>query len=592
MLTTKIDLGVQTQDQTLLNSKIKDGEITGAKINANAAIDISKLNTTNAEFDSSGALKPGVVTDAKVAAGANIAINKLNTAAAAFDSSGTLKAGVVSNTEVAANAGIVYSKLNLSGSIVDADVAASAAIATAKLADGTNIIMRSGSVAFTGNQSMGAHRLTDLANGQLSQDAVTKAQLDNVTSMVNTFEWQPSVNSATLLTPPPAPAVGDRYLINGIGTGAWLGKDLNIAQWDGSAWQFTAPTLGTFVSSDAESNKLYLFTGATWDSKYFESTTASTGLTKVGFDIQIAPTAAGAGLTFDNAGILNVGGGNGIIISDNGVAVDAGVAANKIVQLTGAGIFPAIDGSQLFNINASNLSSGTLSVDRLPVDGYAGTYVNVTGDSMSGDLNIKDAGQTTVIQLSASGKVTTNNLQVNNGQIASGNIFVCDSSGTGAWTLPSTLSVGNADTVDSLHASSFLRSDSGSSVQSGNTLTISSGATLGISGSLALNGTSVTATAPELNILHLATVTTQELNDLGTIVVRETPATAPDGLTTDFPLAHAPLMAGGATCEEVYLNGILQDSGDQNDYTLVNGNVVRFVTAPTATDKVRVSYRY
>lgn len=41
-----------------------------------------------------------------------------------------------------------------------------------------------------------------------------------------------------LLTPPGAPTSGDRYLINGVGLGAWAGQDYAVAEWDGAAWTF------------------------------------------------------------------------------------------------------------------------------------------------------------------------------------------------------------------------------------------------------------------------------------------------------------------------------------------------------------------
>jgi hypothetical protein len=45
--------------------------------------------------------------------------------------------------------------------------------------------------------------------------------------------------------------------------------------------------------------------------------------------------------------------------------VDAGTTANKIVQLDASAKLPAVDGSALTNLNASNISSGTLSLNRL-----------------------------------------------------------------------------------------------------------------------------------------------------------------------------------------------------------------------------------
>lgn len=69
------------------------------------------------------------------------------------------------------------------------------------------------------------------------------------------------------------------------------------------------------------------------------------------------------------------------------------------------------------------------------------------------------------------------------------------------------------------------------------------------------------------------------------VVIRETPSGTINGSNTDFVLAAAP-MAG---TEEVYLNGLLQDAGGANDYT-ISGDTISFNTAPIAGDKIRVSY--
>lgn len=112
-------------------------------------------------------------------------------------------------------------------------------------------------------------------------------ELGNLSSTIQNFEWQESVLSATILDPTPiTPSTGDRYLINGTGAGAWVGQNNNIAEWDGSAWQYTSPSTGMFVASDAEPTALYCFGGSSWSVKNFESTTASGFLSKTGFDIQ------------------------------------------------------------------------------------------------------------------------------------------------------------------------------------------------------------------------------------------------------------------------------------------------------------------
>lgn len=69
-------------------------------------------------------------------------------------------------------------------------------------------------------------------------------------------------------------------------------------------------------------------------------------------------------------------------------------------------------------------------------------------------------------------------------------------------------------------------------------------------------------------------------------VDKETPSGAVNGSNADFTLANTPT----AGSEHVYLNGILQESGGGNDYT-ITGAVITMLTAPLSGEKIRVSYR-
>jgi hypothetical protein len=68
---------------------------------------------------------------------------------------------------------------------------------------------------------------------------------------------------------------------------------------------------------------------------------------------------------------------------------------------------------------------------------------------------------------------------------------------------------------------------------------------------------------------------------------REAPTGAINGVNTTFTLANTPT----AGSEEVYLNGILQEPGAGNDYT-ISGATITYLTAPLTGDRLRVSYRY
>lgn len=70
------------------------------------------------------------------------------------------------------------------------------------------------------------------------------------------------------------------------------------------------------------------------------------------------------------------------------------------------------------------------------------------------------------------------------------------------------------------------------------------------------------------------------------VVTRETPSGSVNGANVTFTLANTPL----AGTEEVFLNGLLQDPGAGNDYT-ISGGTITYLTAPLTGDKLRVNYR-
>ena len=75
-----------------------------------------------------------------------------------------------------------------------------------------SVIAADGTVDFTGDQSMGANKLTNLAQASASTDAVTLAQLQ---SAVSGLDFQADVlNTQTDATlDPGTPNTGDRYII-------------------------------------------------------------------------------------------------------------------------------------------------------------------------------------------------------------------------------------------------------------------------------------------------------------------------------------------------------------------------------------------
>lgn len=140
-----------------------------------------------------------------------------------------------------------------------------------------------------------------------SQKAV-KTYVDNAVSAIKIpQEWPDSV-AAIINDPPATPANGERYIVGAAPTGAFVGKENNIAEWNGVAWIFTVPTTGTFISVDADTTGLYYFGGTNWVKKGFELTTAGPGLVVNAGQVSIGPSFAGAGLNWDGVnGTLSVG---------------------------------------------------------------------------------------------------------------------------------------------------------------------------------------------------------------------------------------------------------------------------------------------
>jgi hypothetical protein len=57
--------------------------------------------------------------------------------------------------------------------------------------------------------------------------------------------------------------VGDTYIVAAAATGAWAGKEKQVAVWSGSAWVFYAPRLG-WVAYIEDEEKLSAYKAAGW----------------------------------------------------------------------------------------------------------------------------------------------------------------------------------------------------------------------------------------------------------------------------------------------------------------------------------------
>lgn len=125
-------------------------------------------------------------------------------------------------------------------------------------------LARTAGATLAGAFSMGSNKITSLAAPTVAGDAAEfQWVIDQINSKLNGHDWQESVIDKDLATPPGSPATGDRYIVATGGTGAWVGKDGQIAEWDGSAWVFAIPNEG-FTTRVMDENLLYIHDGTAW----------------------------------------------------------------------------------------------------------------------------------------------------------------------------------------------------------------------------------------------------------------------------------------------------------------------------------------
>ena len=85
---------------------------------------------------------------------------------------------------------------------------------------------------------------------------------------------QLAVLDASLTAPPGSPAEGDRYIVAAGATGAWAGKDGEVATWVDGAWIFATPETG-WLAFDVATSALLVFLSGTWQTATAAPTAAA-----------------------------------------------------------------------------------------------------------------------------------------------------------------------------------------------------------------------------------------------------------------------------------------------------------------------------
>lgn len=109
---------------------------------------------------------------------------------------------------------------------------------------------------------------------------------------------QAAVESGPVAAPPANPATGQCWLAAAGATGAWAGKDGQLAMWTGSGWRFVAPAAGMTVWNKSAAVPLR-WSGTGWNSGELEGASLVVGGQQVVAERQAAVPSPSGGTIID-----------------------------------------------------------------------------------------------------------------------------------------------------------------------------------------------------------------------------------------------------------------------------------------------------
>jgi hypothetical protein len=528
--------------------------------------------------------------------------------------------------------------------VADAQVATAANIALTKLAKVP--ITPDGATPFTAAQSMGSQKITSLADPTVSTDAATKNYVDNVAqglspkASVRVVATTNVTQSGTQTIDSVALSAGDPVLCIGqttgsqngswiVASGAWTRTpdfvDVNDAVrspywfvgegtlnagsgWVMTTWPYTIGTTalvftqftgaGEVIAGNGLSksgNTLSIDTNVTVDKNTAQTLTnksivatqltgtlAAAQMPALTGDVttpgaSLATTIAAGAVTLSKMAALSansvIGNATGSSATPTAVSMTAAPTANSVVLRDANGNYQVNNVTENVATIATAGTTTTLTVASAAIQQFTGSSTQTM--LLPNATSLVNGTQYFVMNRS-SGAVT---VQMNGGTLlqtlaaSSYAIFTLINNGTAAGTWDSAYTSGGGSgtvtTVSVVSANGF----AGTVANAGTTPAITMQTS--ITGVLKGNGTAISAAVASTDFMAPAS-----------FVTRETPTGTVNGVNATFTLAATPLI----NTEEIYLNGLLQEPGAGNDYT-ISTNTITMLNVPATGDRLRVNYR-
>jgi hypothetical protein len=529
-------------------------------------------------------------------------------------------------------------------SIADAQIATAAAIALTKLAKVP--ITPDGATPFTAAQSMGSQKITSLADPTVATDAATKNYVDNVAQGLSTKQSVRALAasnitlSGTQTIDGVALSAGDTVLCIAQTTGSQNGS-YTVAS---GAWTRTPD----FDDVNDQTRSPYWFVGegtayaaSGWVMTTWPYTIGSTALSFTQFT-GAGEIIAGNGLT-KSGNTLSINTAVTVDVSTAQTLTNKSIAATQLTGTLAAGQFPALTGDVTTpgGSLATTIAAGAVTLGKMATLGANSVVGNATGSAATPSAVSMTAAPTasTVAFRDANANLQANNFIDNAATtptagttttltVASAKTQQFTGSSTQTVVLPNattlvvgyqfwiinrssgavTVNMNGGSLLQTLAASSFALltllnngtaagtwdSAYSSGGGSGTVTTVSVVSANGFAGTVVNAGTtpaitmqtSITGMLKGNGTAMSAAVAGTDFMAPSDFVTRETPTGTVNGVNATFTLANTPI----ANTESVFLNGLLQEPGAGNDYT-ISTNTITMLNVPATGDRLRVNYQ-